>query len=138
MKLFYKKDYKRVLVDYEVLSKEYRDVIEQNICETQRLADIILKLQRKNELAEIEIKNRKTMNEMITTENDNLKKKIQELQGAKGGYIKQINKLKKELEESLSDKYLKRTIKPSKVSKQTMALKSSSVQSRIAKLVKEQ
>ncbi len=78
-------------------------------------------------------------------ENEEIKEKLRKYAGRNGGLTKENNKLQnevktlsKQLENALSDAYLRKKIKPGRLPKmQPSKIKSSSVQSRIIKQVKE-
>lgn len=83
--------------------------------------------------------------ELLKANNTALNNEIKSLKGAKGGYTKQINKLKaaleetqKKLEESMTDKYLVKKIPMGKLPKgQVMQMKSHAKQDKIIKKVYE-
>lgn len=131
MKIFYKKDYFRVLGELE----KAKGCLEE---EKEQREYIIEKL---NEEESAHVKCLRTIEDMHFKMQD-LKKEIKQLKGARGGFTKEINKLKnkieeleKKLAESMTDKYLVRKIRPGKKPNTLkMAVKSSSsVQSNIVK-----
>ena len=152
MKIFYKKDFQRVLGEKKLLQKEYDNLLKrfnelsdkydnndykflEDYCKAK---DKIEKLTKKNE--EYKIANTDLENKVTELED-----KVKQLNCSKGGYIKTINKLTNEnqklqdqLEESMTDKYLVRKVPEGKKPKvQTMKVKSSSVPSKIIKKIKE-
>ena len=109
MKIFYKKDYERALEEInrlKIQKKAYSDVIEENKklneeLETSKLNELNLKDKLKIQEKKIEV----------------LNKEKKALEGAKGGFIKRINELKKanenfqkKLEEYVSNRYLVRKV----------------------------
>lgn len=83
--------------------------------------------------------------ELLKANNTALENEIKSLKSAKGGYVKQINKLKveldetrKKLEESMTDKYLVKKVPMGKLPKgQVMKMKSHAKQDKIIKKVYE-
>ena len=131
MKIFYKKDYFRVLDELNSIKGELKEEQEQK----EFVIDKLKQEERANQTC------LKTIEDMHYKMQD-LKKKIKQLKGARGGFTKEINKLKnqkeeleKKLAESMTNKYLVRKIKPGKKPNTLkMAVKnSSSVQSNIVK-----
>ena len=104
MKLFYKKDYLKAEKRVKELE---RKILSAN-------ADIEEQEQRYNICMQTIESMHYKMEEM--------KKEIRKLRGGKGGFTREINKLKKEneelkkkLEESMTDKYLVKRIRPGKI-----------------------
>ena len=85
-----------------------------------------------------------TMNGLLRKENDELKAQIKKINGQKGILTRKVNSLtkeleetKKQLEESMSDKFRVKHIRATKSKSQTMTIKSNSKTSNAIKLVKE-
>lgn len=88
MKIFYKKDFQRVLKELEKVSTEYDNYIMESIDKMNTLKSKNYELLEENsELLE------------LRTNLSDKKDQLRKLNGKKGGFIKEINKLKKELEE---------------------------------------
>ena len=103
MKLFYKKDYLRVKEELEEL--------------TLHMEEAISSIDSQKETIDIYEETVETMHYKI----EDMKKEIKQLKGGKGGFTREINKLKKEKEElekklaeSMTDKYLVKKIRPGK------------------------
>lgn len=113
--------------------------------ENRRLENT-LALKNKNieEISEA-LKNERVQTAQLDKLNNDLKQQIKTINGSKGGLVKQVNKLTRELEEvkkqlaeSMTDKYLVRKIKSGKAPKTSeMKIKGSVIQSKAIKLVKE-
>lgn len=123
MKLFYKKDYLRVKEELEEL--------------TLHMAEAMSDIETQKESIGIYEETVETMHYKM----EDMKKEIKQLKGGKGGFTREINKLKKEKEElekklaeSMTDKYLVRKIKSGKTANTLKTkVRSSSIQSNIVK-----
>lgn len=137
MKLFYKKDYFRILDEL----RKTRCILEEEKEKKQMYIDRFYDEERANQVC------LKTIEEMHFKIED-YKKQIKSLKNAKGGYASKSSKLKKEKEElekqiaelneklaeSMTDKYLVRKIKSGKTANTLKTkVRSSSVQSNIVK-----
>ncbi len=130
MKIFYKKDYFRVL---EELNKTNGELEE----EKEAKEFFIDKLQQE------EKSHQACLNtiESLYYKMKELKDELRKSKNGRGGYTKEINKLKKEkaeleqkLADSMTDKYLVKKLKPGKKPNTlTMSVRGSSVQSNIVK-----
>lgn len=161
MKLFYKKDYKVVLVEfeklqgvYDELKKKYDNKDYKYLEEYNKYRDKAEQLEKVNKYHQglIEVKDKdieqisKKLNETIN-ENSDLKTLVKELRGSKGGLTCQVNKLTKELEEAktlikeqkkeLSKRYILKKVRGTMPEKQEMQLYSKQKTSEIIKKVKE-
>lgn len=103
MKLFYKKDYLKAMKRIEELEEKMLEAT----------ADFEEQEQRYNMC----LQSVETMHYKM----EDMKKEIKQLKGGKGGFTREINKLKKEKEElekklaeSMTDKYLVKKIRPGK------------------------
>ena len=117
MKIFYKKDYQKVLEEKNNFEKLLSKSLEQQII-----------VKRENEKLKEELHVDSIAINGFIKENKELKEKIKKEAGTKGGLTKEINKLskenetlkneiedlKKKLEESMSDKYLVKKIRAQK------------------------
>ena len=152
MKIFYKKDFQRVLGEKKQLQKDYDELIVkhnelsekydnndykffEDYCKCK---DKVEKLTKKNE-------EYKTANTYLENKVIELEAKVKQSNCAKGGYKTTINKLTKEnkqlqeqLEESMTNKYLVRKVPEGKTPKgEPIRIKGSSVPSKIIKKIKE-
>ena len=140
LKIFYKKDFQGVLKEKEQLQGVYDELKKKYDNKEFKYLEGYSKYKDISEQLEIE-------KGLLLKENDDLKTKVKELQGTKGGLTKQVNKLTKELEEAntlieeqkkeLSKRYIVKTVRGTKPTKQTTKIKSSVKQSNAIKLVKE-
>lgn len=133
---------KRKLLELEVVNLTRKNaILEEKLSkeinkssETQTLLKRVL-----NELTEYKTKNNelKTSNILLEKEllkkNKQLEKVKEKLYSERKGFKTTI----KELEKELSKRYIIKTLKPTKPPKQTMSIKSSTVQSKIIKGIKE-
>lgn len=117
MKIFYKKDYQKVLEEKNNFEKLLSKSTQQQII-----------VKRENEKLKEELHVDSIAINGFIKENKELKEKMKKEMGAKGGLTKEINKLskenetlkneiedlKKKLEESMSDKYLVKKIRSQK------------------------
>lgn len=134
MKIFYKKDYETTKKDYETTKKQLEKCFNWGNLWKESYIEL-------NETSE-ELK--RTINE-YGNEISKLNILVRKLRGSKGGYTAKINKqakeieeLKKKLEESMTDKYLVRKLKPQKAPKtQITHIKSNAKTSRIIKKMYE-
>ena len=153
MKLFYKKDYQRVLVEKENFKMLYVKYLkEKNILTGENMQ---LREEQHKNLMTIDnyIEENERLNNLISLNVDRiyeLKERVKKETGAKGGMAKQINKLNKEnealkneietlekkLAESMTDKYLVKKIPAGRKPKQTTVIRSSAKQSKIIKDLK--
>lgn len=144
MKIFYKKDYERVLEEKNNLRKDYQKEKEEYkklIDNTTTKIDTLSNLLKQDETMIIDL------NEKIKE----LKSKVKYEQGAKGGLTKQVHKLedkikelkseltetKKQLKESMSDKYRVKKIPSGKTPTQKIKLKSQ-MKPAVRKFLKEE
>ena len=106
MKIFYKKDYQRAMVELEKMKNRVRELEKE-----YKKQEINFNITKKDfELMQKE-------NESLNSSLENLEIKLKSVCSAKGGLTKQVNSLTKEnqdlkqkLKEAMSDKYLKKTI----------------------------
>ena len=138
MKIFYKKDFQRVDGELKKLKELYGDLLEK--CSNNEW-EYMINTKKLTTLAD----DRRIKIEMLEQDNQLLKEKIKELNGSKGGLTKQVNALTKELEEtkkqlaeSMTNKYLVRKVRSTKPPRQRMSYKTSSKQSNIIKNIKEE
>lgn len=129
MKILRNKTYQRMVDTYNGLLKE-KEQVER---------DYTISCEEYNKLLdEAESEQRELMQEIFI-----LKEEKKKILGAKGGYVKEINKLKKQVEElefklkeSMTDKYLVKKIKPGRTPKgPQMKLKDCSRVSNISRKV---
>lgn len=163
MKLFYTRKQYGVLVDeiadlendYNELKKKYDNKEFKYLEKYNTYRDKAEQLEKVNKYHQglIEVKDKdieqisKRLNDAI---NDNyvLKEQIRQINGAKGGLTKQVNKLTKELDEAkalikeqkkeLSKRYILKKVRGTMPEKQEMQLYSKQKTSGIIKKVKEQ
>ena len=135
----------------EEFDKKIKSLIEEYSKELKKISDYNYELLEDKakyynlyKVAKETNEEHQVMNGLLRKENDELKQTIKQLRGAKGGLTKQVNKLtkefeeiKKQLEESMTDKYLVRKVRGTKSTKQTMNIKSNSKESNAIKLIKE-
>lgn len=146
MKLFYKKDYENLLVMYTSLEIEYKKKTEAALKEIrEKCSAEIQAMKDRNDykIQEISYNYKKIVEE--------LNAEIKALKGSKGGFTKEINKLKsqceklelenaeleKKLKESMTDKYLVRKVKSTKPVKQEMRAKKVCQTGQIRKALQE-
>jgi chromosome segregation ATPase len=146
MKLFYKKDYKRVLVEKE----NFKELYVKYLREKNILTNKNMQLKEIIHTDLITIDNYIEETRHLKNEIFELKERVKKETGAKGGMTKQINKLtkenetlknkiedlKKKLEESMTDKYLVKKIPAGRKPKQTTVIRSNAKQSKIIKDLK--
>ena len=101
-------------------NKTYQGMVDKEV----KLRKENNELKSKNELNERKLYEYQIVEHSYIAEINILKEENHKLLGAKGGYIKEINKLKKQveeltfkLEESMTDKYLVKKIKPGRTPK---------------------
>lgn len=134
MKIFYKRDYEELNLKYDSLLKE-KDAV-------QRWGEVFE--ESYYELAEESVKQKGIIN-AYASEIGKLSVLVRKLKGSKGGFTARINKLtkeneelKKKLEESMSDKYLVKKLRPQRTPKtQKMHLTGNAKTSSIIKKVFE-
>lgn len=147
MKILSNKKYGVLVGEIERLNENIKaknnyayELLEKN----QKLESLSKNLKEENE-------EYKELNELLESKLHKLENKYKLCYGAKGGMTKYLNKITKQLEEvkkeleetklkleeSMTDKYLVRKVRGSGTKKQTMQIKSSNVQSKIIKNVKE-
>lgn len=130
MKIFYKKDYFRVLDELNKIKGELEEEQEQK----EFVIDKLKEEERANQAC---LKTIEDMHYKIKELRDELRK----VKNGRGGYTKEINKLKKanaeleqKLADSMTDKYLVKKIRPGKKPNTLkMAVRNSQVQSNIVK-----
>lgn len=130
MKIFYKKDYFRVLDELNKIKGELEEEQEQK----EFVIDKLKEEERANQAC------LKTIEDMYYKIKE-LRDELRKVKNGRGGYTKEINKLKKanaeleqKLADSMTDKYLVKKLKPGKKPNTlTMAVRGSSVQSNIVK-----
>ena len=145
MKIFYKKDFQRVLGEKKKLEQNYNELSDkydnndyryfEEYCKYKDKAEKLTKKNKEYEITTADLEN-KVME---------LETKVKQLNCTKGGYVRAINKLTKEvqqlqeqLEESMTDKYIIRKVPEGKTPKgQVIRVKGSSVPSKIIKKIKE-
>lgn len=144
MKILKNKTYQGLIDKVEKLTEENKSLKAtiKGINETSenRHNELIKKNEKIGEL-EVKIASSKNKNMQLEDENRQLKEEKKKLLGAKGGYIKEIHKLKKQVEEldfklkeSMTDKYLVRKIPSGRRPKgQPMKLTSHTVVSNITR-----
>lgn len=144
MKIFYKKDFQRVLEEKKKLENEFGDYKKQ-------IDESISALNTKcvEQLKEINTLNNQLFDkEEILKSKKDLEVKLKSANTSKGGLTKEINKLKnqikvltsqiKEKDILLSKRYILRTIKPGRTPNTIKtSIKSSANESRAIKYVKE-
>lgn len=136
----------------EEFDKKIKSLIEEYSKELKKVSDYNYELLEDKDkyynlykVAKETNEEHQVMNGLLRKENDELKQTIKQLRGAKGGLTKQVNKLTKELEEakkqlelSMTDKFLVKKVRGTKPTKQTMNIKSNSKQSNIIKNLTEE
>lgn len=155
MKIFYKKDFQRVLEEKNKIEEEYqvykekseKAITELNIKNSSQLKEITdlgNQIIDKNSA----IKRYTILQTEISEENSKLKSKLTHANTSKGGLVKEINKLRgkvnslaeeiKNKEELLSKRYILKTIKPGRTPNTLKtSIRSSANESRAIKYVKE-
>ena len=155
MKIFYKKDFQRVLEEKYELKKEFEKYKEDSENIINKLQDDWFKhLEEKSKLKDKSLKLDKVNDELknANVKIDALKDEIKKLSTSKGGLVKENNKLKEDNEKMVqeindlkakindleSDRYLKKTI-PSGRTKNTIktSIRNYAKESRVIKYVKE-
>lgn len=145
MKIFYKKDFQRVLEENNKLQEENNKLIKKVNNEEFKYLDEYSKFKNKYEKQKDKYNDLLTMKQLTEKENTELKAQIKSVNGQKGNLTKRnneltkrIEELEKQLEESMSDKYLVRKISSGRKPKgQSMKVKGSAKESAAIKLVKE-
>ena len=151
MKIFYKKDFYGVLEEKKNLEKEFKDYKKQNdesisALNTKCLEQIKEITKLGNEVTEKE--SLLKLHEETNRKNEELKSKLTHANASKGGLVKEINKLKREIEvlteemkrkeELLSKRYILKIIKPGRTPNTLKtSIRSSANESRAIKYVKE-
>lgn len=138
MKIFYKKDFQRVL-------EEKNKLQEENDALWKKVRNKEFKYLDKYNIYKNKYEDLETLKQLADKENEDLKAQIKKVNGQKGILTRKINELtkrveelEKKLEESMSDKYLVRKISSGRKPKgQSMKVKGSSKESAAIKLVKE-
>lgn len=144
MKLLSNKTYQGMVDAYNELLKEYEKLKDEQFGWFKMNDNLEKRLERQEtKIGELNTKiaSCKNKNMQLEDENRQLKEENKKLLGAKGGYIKEINKLKKQIEEldfklkeSMTDKYLiKKLPSGRKPKNQTMKLTSHTVVSNITR-----
>lgn len=134
MKIFYKRDYEELNLKYDSLLKE-KDAV-------QRWGEVFE--ESYYELAKESGEQKRIIN-AYASEIGKMSVLVKKLKGSKGGFTARINKLTKEneelrkkLEESMSDKYLVKKLRPQRTPKTIRThVKNSAVNSRIVKKMYE-
>lgn len=117
MKIFYKKDFQRVLEEKEKLERDFEKYKKEKNIEVSQLNNEIEMLYADNKLLDERCS-------LLDNISHSLKEELKETRGSKGGLTKENNKLKseneelnkqiielkKKLEESMTNKYLVRKI----------------------------
>lgn len=138
MKIFYKKDFQRVLGENKKLQEENDELWKKVRNKEFKYLDKYNTY--KNKCDDLE-----TLKQLTDKENEDLKVQIKKVNGQKGiltrrnnELTKRVEELEKKLEESMSDKYLVRKISSGRKPKgQSMKIKGSAKESAAIKLVKE-
>lgn len=101
-------------------NKTYQGMIDEKVKLERIIYDLSNDIDRQQIIAYNDSREIQKLNVLVKQ----LKKEKHKLQGAKGGYVKEINKLKKQVEEldfklkeSMTDKYLVKKIKPGRTPK---------------------
>ena len=144
MKLLSNKTYQGMVDAYNELLKEYEKLKYEQFGWAKSNDNLEIRLkQQETKIGELNTKiaSSKNKNMQLEDENRQLKEENKKLLGAKGGYTKEINKLKNQIEEldfklkeSMTDKYLVKKLPSGRKPKsQTMKLTSHTVVSNITR-----
>ena len=145
MKIFYKKDFQRVLGEKKKIQQDYEELLEKYDNNDYRYFEDYCKYKDKAERLTKKNEEYKTANASLESKIIELEAKVKQLNCTKGGFVRAINKLSKEkqelqeqLKESMTDKYIVRKVPEGKTPKgQTIRIKGSSTNSKIIKKIKE-
>lgn len=144
MKIFYKKDFQRVLEEYKELKKDYDDLLYKYNDKNFTLLVDKNKTDKKNVKLTKSLNNEKNKNKNLLLENNRLNLKISKLYGQKGNLTRKINdlikendQLKQKLADSMTDKYLVRKIPSGKIPNTNKMKSVRNVNASVNKLLKE-
>lgn len=145
MKIFYKKDFQRVLGEYKNLQSGYKELLEKYNNNDYQYFEDYCKCKDKSERLTKKNEEYKTINATLKNKVIELEAKVKQLNGSKGGYKTTIKKLTKEneelklmIEDLKSDRYLIKKIPEGRIPKGEMIKAKGSRQSnQTKKLLKE-
>ena len=141
MKILSKKQYRGLVDKIEELEEEKEKIKKKYDNKDFRYLEKYNTYRDKSEQLEKVSEEHLKLNGELRKEIDQLNKKLEKLKEKlheeRKGFKTTLKALEKQLEESMSDKYLVRKVRGTKPTKQTTKIKSSVVQSSAIKLVKE-